>query len=85
LIQSCWSTLKNETGLDATITATRQNAELAVFNYIKPGYTREPPQFFQSQIVCGYRIQPRKKIQAAKFGGPLFQGMPDSVKPLSSV
>jgi putative transposase len=37
-IESFWSTLKTETGMDADIPATRQQAELAVFDYIETFY-----------------------------------------------
>jgi putative transposase len=37
-IESFWSTLKTETELDVIIPATRQEAELAVFDYIETFY-----------------------------------------------
>jgi len=37
-IESFWSTLKTETGLDVVIPATRHQAELAVFDYIETFY-----------------------------------------------
>lgn len=37
-IESFWSTLKTETDLDVVIPATRQEAELAVFDYIETFY-----------------------------------------------
>ena len=38
MIESFWSTLKTETGLDVLIPATRREAELAVFDYIETFY-----------------------------------------------
>ena len=38
MIESFWSTLKTETGMDVTIPATRRHAELAVFDYIETFY-----------------------------------------------
>jgi putative transposase len=38
MIESFWSTLKTETGMDVTLPATRQHAELAVFDYIEMFY-----------------------------------------------
>jgi transposase InsO family protein len=38
MIESFWSTLKTETGMDVTMPATRQHAELAVFDYIETFY-----------------------------------------------
>ena len=37
-MESFWSTLKTETGLDRLIPATRKDAELAVFDYIETFY-----------------------------------------------
>ena len=37
-MESFWSTLKNETGLDATIPINRRAAELIVFDYIETFY-----------------------------------------------
>jgi putative transposase len=37
-MESFWSTLKTETGLDIAIPASRQHAELAVFDYIETFY-----------------------------------------------
>lgn len=37
-MESFWSTLKTDTGLDAAIPASRQHAELAVFDYIETFY-----------------------------------------------
>jgi transposase InsO family protein len=37
-MESFWSTLKTETALDATLPATRRDAELAVFDYIETFY-----------------------------------------------
>lgn len=38
MIESFWSTLKTETDMDVVIPATRQEAELAVFDYIETFY-----------------------------------------------
>jgi transposase InsO family protein len=38
MIESFWSTLKTETGMDVTVPATRRHAELAVFDYIETFY-----------------------------------------------
>ncbi len=38
MIESFWSTLKTETGMDVVIPATRRQAELAVFDYIETFY-----------------------------------------------
>ena len=38
-MESFWSTLKTETGLDAAISISRRAAELMVFAYIEPFYT----------------------------------------------
>ncbi len=38
MIESFWSTLKTETGMDVVIPATRREAELAVFDYIETFY-----------------------------------------------
>ncbi len=38
MIESFWSTLKTETGMDVTIPATRRHAELAVFDDIETFY-----------------------------------------------
>jgi transposase InsO family protein len=38
MMESFWSTLKTETGLDVAIPATRHEAELAVFDYIETFY-----------------------------------------------
>jgi len=38
MIESFWSTLKTETGMDVLIPATRRHAELAVFDYIETFY-----------------------------------------------
>lgn len=38
MIESFWSTLKTETNMDVIIPATRQEAELAVFDYIETFY-----------------------------------------------
>ena len=38
MMESFWSTLKNETGLDRFVPATRHQAELAVFDYIETFY-----------------------------------------------
>jgi transposase InsO family protein len=37
-MESFWSTLKTETGLGSTVSATRRQAELAVFDYIETFY-----------------------------------------------
>jgi transposase InsO family protein len=37
-MESFWSTLKSDTGLDETVLATRREAELAVFDYIETFY-----------------------------------------------
>jgi transposase InsO family protein len=37
-MESFWSTLKTDTGLDETVLATRREAELAVFDYIETFY-----------------------------------------------
>lgn len=37
-MESFWSTLKSDTGLDASIPASRRHAELAVFDYIETFY-----------------------------------------------
>ena len=37
-MESFWSTLKTDTGLDTAIPASRRHAELAVFDYIETFY-----------------------------------------------
>lgn len=40
-MESFWSTLKSDAGLDESIPASRQHAELAVFDYIETFYNPE--------------------------------------------
>ena len=66
-MESFWSTLKTDTGLDESIPASRRHAELAVFDYIETFYnpTRRHSSLGQISPVAFENQQKLKDIKAA--------------------
>jgi putative transposase len=66
-MESFWSTLKSDTGLDEAIPASRHHAELAVFDYIETFYnpTRRHSSLGQISPVAFEKEQQSKDIKAA--------------------
>ena len=66
-MESFWSTLKTDTGLDTAIPASRQHAELAVFDYIETFYnpTRRHSSLGQISPVAFEKQQKLNTIKAA--------------------
>ena len=66
-MESFWSTLKTDTGLDAAIPASRHHTELAVFDYIETFYnpTRRHSSLGQISPVAFENQQKLKHIKAA--------------------
>lgn len=66
-MESFWSTLKTDTGLDTAIPASRQHAELAVFDYIETFYnpTRRHSSLGQISPVAFEKQQKLNDIKAA--------------------
>ena len=66
-MESFWSTLKTDTGLDESTPATRRHAELAVFDYIETFYnpTRRHSSLGQISPVAFENQQKLKDIKAA--------------------
>jgi putative transposase len=66
-MESFWSTLKTETGLDTAIPASRKHAELAVFDYIETFYnpTRRHSSLGQISPVAFEEQQKLNNIKAA--------------------
>jgi transposase InsO family protein len=66
-MESFWSTLKTDTGLDESIPASRQHAELAVFDYIETFYnpTRRHSSLGYLSPVAFENQQKLKDIKAA--------------------
>jgi len=66
-MESFWSSLKTETGLDRLIPATRKDAELAVFDYIETFYnpTRRHSSLGQISPVAFENKQKLNDIKAA--------------------
>jgi len=64
-MESFWSTLKSDTGLDTAIPASRQHAELAVFDYIETFYnpTRRHSSVGQISPVA---FENQKKLNTIK-------------------
>jgi transposase InsO family protein len=67
MIESFWSTLKTETGVDVLIPATRKEAELAVFDYIETFYNprRRHSSLGQISPVAFERKHEKSNIKAA--------------------
>jgi putative transposase len=65
-IESFWSTCKTDTGLDRTVLPTRQDAELAIFDYIETFYnpTRRHSSLGYLSPVA-FENQPTKKDKSA--------------------
>jgi putative transposase len=66
-MESFWSTLKSDTGLDESIPASRRHAELAVFDYIETFYNprrRHSSLGFVSPVVFE-KQHPLNDIKAA--------------------
>ena len=66
-MESFWSTFKTDTGLDTSIPATRQHAELAVFDYIETFYnpTRRHSSLGQISPVAFENQQKLNNTKAA--------------------
>jgi putative transposase len=66
-MESFWSTLKSDTGLDETVLATRREAELAVFDYIETFYNprRRHSSLGNLSPVAFENQQTLKNIKAA--------------------
>lgn len=66
-MESFWSTLKSDTGLDESIPASRRHAELAVFDYIETFYnpTRRHSSIGQISPVAFENKQKLNDIKAA--------------------
>ena len=66
-MESFWSTLKTDTGLDESIPASRRHAELAVFDYIETFYnpTRRHSSLGYRSPVAFENIQQLNDIKAA--------------------
>lgn len=66
-MESFWSTLKSDTGLDESIPASRRHAELAVFDYIETFYnpTRRHSSIGQISPVAFENKQQLKDIKVA--------------------
>lgn len=66
-MESFWSTLKSDTGLDQSIPASRRHAELAVFDYIETFYnpTRRHSSLGQISPVAFEKQPQPKDIKAA--------------------
>ena len=66
-MESFWSSLKSDTGLDVSIPASRRHAELAVFDYIETFYnpTRRHSSLGQISPVAFEQQQQPKDIKAA--------------------
>jgi transposase InsO family protein len=66
-MESFWSTLKSDTGLDESTPASRRHAELAVFDYIETFYnpTRRHSSLGQISPVAFEKQQQPKDIKAA--------------------
>jgi putative transposase len=66
-MESFWSTLKSDTGLDESIPASRRHAELAVFDYIETFYnpTRRHSSLGQISPVAFENQQKLNDIKAA--------------------
>jgi len=66
-MESFWSTLKSDTGLDESIPASRRHAELAVFDYIETFYnpTRRHSSIGQISPVAFEKKQQPKHIKTA--------------------
>ena len=66
-MESFWSTLKTDTGLDESIPASRRHAELAVFDYIETFYnpTRRHSSLGQISPVAFENKQKLNDIKAA--------------------
>ena len=66
-MESFWSTLKTDTGLDESIPATRRHAELAVFDYIETFYnpTRRHSSLGYLSPVAFEKQQQLNDIKAA--------------------
>jgi transposase InsO family protein len=66
-MESFWSTLKTDTGLDKSIPASRHHAELAVFDYIETFYntTRRHSSLGQISPVAFENKQKLNDIKAA--------------------
>jgi transposase InsO family protein len=66
-MESFWSTMKTDTGLDQSVPATRHHAELAVFDYIETFYNRRRRHSSLGQIspVAFENKQPSNDIKAA--------------------
>ena len=66
-MESFWSTLKTETGLDRLVLATRKDAELAVFDYIETFYnpTRRHSSLGYLSPVAFEKLNDKKDIKVA--------------------
>lgn len=66
-MESFWSTLKTETGLDATVAISRRAAELIVFDYIETFYNpkRRHSSLGYLSPVAFEKQTPKKDIKAA--------------------
>ena len=66
-MESFWSTLKTDTGLDESIPTSRRNTELAVFDYIETFYntTRRHSLLGQISPVAFENKQKLNDIKAA--------------------
>lgn len=66
-MESFWSTLKSDTGLDRAIPATRRNAELVVFDYIETFYNprRRHSSLGQISPVAFEKLHIKNNIKAA--------------------
>ncbi len=66
-MESFWSTLKSDTGLDESIPASRRHAELAVFDYIETFYNpaRRHSSLGNISPVAFEKQQQPKHIKAA--------------------
>lgn len=78
MIESFWSTLKIETGLDVLIPATRREAELPVFDYIETFYNPQRRHSSLGQISpVAFELEHQKShIKAACFRVHFFEASP---------
>lgn len=79
-IESFWSTLKSDTGLDAQVPATRRATELVIFDYIEAFYFYNPTRRHSSldylSPMAFEKLNKNNINGAALTLRPLFRGEP---------
>lgn len=76
-MESFWSTLKTDTGLDTAIPASRRHAELAVFDYIETFHNPTRRHSSHGYIFpCGFRKTTNTKHQSRLIWRPFYRGKP---------